>query len=188
MSFEDRLIDSCELKQRKLMRPAKIASERPDTGVTILNKSAYFVIRDCADVTQRYLALLCYGSLSDPIASLKGRFKKLDIIDFVTRARDGSNAHTRQLLCAIVADVNKCECVDGPHGASDDVAQPIDVAALEAMETQEDDIYGDYDYVADATQSIDTPAHQAHVAEWLSADLTEDAELADRLIHAFQAK
>ena len=31
------------------MRPAKIACEKPDTGVTINKRGAYFLIKDCAD-------------------------------------------------------------------------------------------------------------------------------------------
>ena len=180
MSFEDVLIKSCDLKQRNLMRPAKVASDKPDTGVTINNKSAYFVIRDCADVTQRYLALLCYASFTDPLKQLAGKFKKIDIIDFVARAHDANNPHTRQLLCVVVADINKCECVpDTTPVVEDDT--PIN---FEELEETQDDIYGDYDY---GDHVVETPTVEVTGSDWIHSDLHDDDVLTERLIQAFQA-
>ena len=187
MNFEQRLIENSQLKQRKLMRPAKIASERPDTGVTIQNKSAYFVIRDCADVTQKYLPLLCYGGFDDPLKQLKGVFKKTDIMDFVTRARDELNKHTRQLLCAIVADINKCECAPRPVEPTE-TANLVDVTDFAAIEESEDDIYGDYDYVDDQTAEPGTETVTDTSQDWLTVDLADDDVLTERLIQAFAAK
>lgn len=180
MSFEDKMIAACSLKQRKLMRPARLASERPDTGVTIQNRSAYFVIRDCADVTQKYLALLCYGSFSDPLKQLKGKFTKTDIKDLVTRARDPQNTHTRQLLCAVVADVNRCECDPPVHEPAHDTSETFD---YDAIEQQQDDIYGDYDYPDDDMHVTSSP--EPVQPQTITVDHTEDTSLVDRLIHAF---
>ena len=63
MTFEEKLIKAGKIRQKHLMVPAKKASGAPDTGVTILKKSAYFVIKDCADVTQKYLPHLVYSCL-----------------------------------------------------------------------------------------------------------------------------
>lgn len=182
MSFEDKMIAASALKQSKLMRPARVASERPDTGVKILNKSAYFVIRDCADVTQKYLALLCYGSFSDPIMQLKGKFTNSDIKDLVARSRVSGNEHVRQLLCAIVADINKCECSPETEQTTQDTPEEFD---YESIEQQQDDIYGDYDYTDEdinTTADASEPEPQA-----ITVDLTGDTSLADRLIQAFKA-
>ena len=72
------------------MRPAKIASEKPDTGVTIIKKGAYYLIKDSADITIKYLPLMCYGSFASPLTSLKGKFTQSEIIDFVGRAKEES--------------------------------------------------------------------------------------------------
>ncbi len=182
MSFEDKMIAASELKQSKLMRPARVASERPDTGVQILNKSAYFVIRDCADVTQKYLSLLCYGSFSDPVDQLKGKFTKADIKDLVARSRKPDNAHTRQLLCAIVADVNRCECAPHDEQSTSESPEEFD---YESIEQQQDDIYGDYDYPDDDMNiTADT---QPVEPQAITVDLTGDTSLTDRLIQAFKA-
>lgn len=187
MSFEQSLIQASQLKQRKLMRPAKIASDRPDTGVTIQNKSAYFVIRDCADITQKYLTMLCYGSFKNPIKQLKGKFKKIDIIDFVARAHDDSNKHTRQLLCAIVADINKCECKPRPTETvvEDNLVESTDFAAIEESE---DDIYGDYDYMDEQSETQADTQTTDDTQNWLTVDLADDDVLTNRLIQAFEAK
>ena len=182
MSFEDKLIAASGLKQSKLMRPARVASEKPDTGVKILNKSAYFVIRDCADVTQKYLALLCYGSFSDPVMQLKGKFTNSDIKDLVARSRTAGNSHVRQLLCAIVADVNKCECAPVSEQQEEDTLDTFD---YESIEQQQDDIYGDYDYPDDDINiTSDTSSAEPQA---ITVDLTGDTSLADRLIQAFKA-
>jgi len=187
MNFEERLIETSQLKQRNLMRPAKIASERPDTGVTIQNKSAYFVIRDCADITQKYLPLLCYASFDDPLKQLKGKFKKIDIIDFVARAHDENNKQTRQLLCAIVADINKCECAPRPVEQTTP-ANLVDDTDFAAIEESEDDIYGDYDYADEQPEQSTTDTVTDTSQDWLTVDLADDDVLTERLIQAFAAK
>ena len=67
MTFEEKILKNCEIRQRNLMRPATIAAQKPDTGVTILKKGAYFLIRDCADVTLKYAAHLAYSSFNSPL-------------------------------------------------------------------------------------------------------------------------
>ena len=45
MTFEEKIINNCQIRQKKLMRPARIAQGKPDTGVTIVKKGAYFLIK-----------------------------------------------------------------------------------------------------------------------------------------------
>ncbi len=187
MNFETQLIKCSKLKQRMLMRPATIASDKPDTGVTIINKSAYFVIRDCADITRKYLALMCYGGFTDPLKQLKGKFKKIDIIDFVARAHDQSNnTQARQLLCAIVADINKSE----GKPRSSDVTVPVSQQATDfaAIEDQTDDIYGDYEYMDEPEVAPVVETESDDSQDWLTVDLADDDVLTERLIKAFAAK
>ena len=80
MTFEEKIIKNSEIRQKNLMRPAKIAFEKPDTGVTINKKGAFFLIKDSADITVKYLPLLSYGSFKTPIADLKGKFTQSEII------------------------------------------------------------------------------------------------------------
>jgi hypothetical protein len=44
MTFEEKIITNSSIRQRNLMRPAKIAHEKPDTGVTINKKGYKFLI------------------------------------------------------------------------------------------------------------------------------------------------
>ena len=64
MTFEEKIIKNCKLRQRKLMRAAQIAQESPDTGVTILKKGAYFLIKDAADNFDLVSCFALYNRLS----------------------------------------------------------------------------------------------------------------------------
>ena len=95
-TFEEAILDVADIRQGNLLIPAKLAADKPDTGVKILKKSAYYVIKDCANVTIQYVTFLAYASLSDPLAQLKGVFTRESIKDFVKRSRE--EHHTNQLL------------------------------------------------------------------------------------------
>ena len=75
----------------------KLKSPYNNEGIKIENKSAYFVIRDCAMITRKYLPTLIYGRLQNPIENLKGKITVTEIVDFVDRAE--SNLEAKQLLC-----------------------------------------------------------------------------------------
>ena len=176
MSFEDKIISNSTIKQSKLMRAAKIASNKPDTGITIENKSAYFVIRDCADIAQQYLALLCYGSYSDPLTKLKGIFTEKEIIDFVARSQDENNTNIRHLLYVIFTDIARKE------GLYESVIpnEPVEIEYTEDVE----DIYGDYEYVA---PQITTDEQQTGVIPLIDIDITDGKLVIDKLIDVFGA-
>ena len=103
MTFEEKIIKNSGIRQKNLMRPAKIAFEKPDTGVTINKKGAFYLIKDSADITVKYLVYLCYGSYNNPIKDLKGKFTQSEIIDFVGRCKE--QQYTRQLLNIILTDI-----------------------------------------------------------------------------------
>lgn len=175
MSFEDIIIKNCNLKQKNLLRAAKIASEKPDTGVEIKNKSAYFVIRDCADITQKYLTLLCYGSYVDPVQDLKGKFTEKEIIDFVARTQDDNNTHLRHLLYTIFTDIARSE------GLYEKVV-PNEPATIDMTE-EGDDIYGEYDYAPESTE----PEPEDEDMPLLEIDITDGKSVIDKLIDVFGA-
>ena len=87
MTFIETIINNSSLKEAKLYGPALKASERPETGITIQNPSAFHVIRDCARFTHQYLPHFVFGSYANPINALKGKFKRQDIEEFVTAAK-----------------------------------------------------------------------------------------------------
>ena len=134
--IEDVIINLSDSRFRNLRRPATIASQSPETQVKILNKSAYFVIKDCADLTLKYLPHYIYSTLNKPIALLKGKVNESDIIDFVSRSSKSET--TRQLLQIIVDDI----IVDKP-----DIQEHVvtDLTIPEGV----DDVYGDYGYSSD---------------------------------------
>ena len=170
MSFEQKVIKAGKIRQKNLLRAATVASKKPDTGVTILKKSAFYVIKDCADITQKYLPLLINGTFTDPINELKGKFTKNDIIDFVARSQ--KQYHIKQLLYQILIDVNNNI---GEPAASTSV---MDIN-FDITDDDDEDIYGDYDI--DETD-ISVASKQIHVS------LNEDNdELIDKLIDIFEA-
>ena len=156
------------------MRAAEIASEKPDTGVIIENKSAYFVIRDCADIAQKYLVLLCYGSYSDPLTELQGKFTEKEIIDFVARSQDDNNSNLRHLLYTIFTDIARKE------GLYEKVV-PNEPAVIDISEDS-DDIYGDYDYAPESTE----PEPEDDIS-LIDIDITDGKSVIDKLIEIFGA-
>ena len=89
-----------------------------------------------------------YSSLSDPVASLKGKVSEEEIVDFVSRSEH--ETHTRQLLQIILNDITS--------GFKPQLPEPITDFSIGDV----DDVYGDYEYgsieddfdVSELTKSI----------------------------------
>ncbi len=88
MKFLNVLFDNSELNEAKLYSAAHKCLDKPDTGITVQHKGAYNVIRDCAKVTTRYLPHYVFGAYTNPFQTLKGKFTKPDIEEFVKKCRD----------------------------------------------------------------------------------------------------
>ena len=149
-TFEKKILAESELKQAKLLGPAERATEKPNTGVTILKKSAYFVIRDCAKIAKQYLVLTIYGDFKNPIERLEGKFKREDIADFVNRSK--RDLATSQLLSLILSDINKRKALENAKNTS---KKPVKVEpVLDFTEYEEEDIYGEYDIIDEDTVEV----------------------------------
>ena len=160
MTFEEKILENCNIRQKKLLRPAKIAAAKPDTGVTINKRGAYFLIQDCATVTLSYVAHLGYSSFGSPLTQLKGKFTQAEIIDFVGRSKE--EAHTRQLLHIILTDIGSAQY----KSATDVPVAPVEGVTVETPQhdytiTDDEDVYGDYDLDSDeiATEPINVEAN-----------------------------
>ena len=105
MKFIETILENSTVKEAKLYAPSKKASINPDTGVTILNKSAYHVIKDCATIANRYLPIFVFGQYSDPFNALSGKIKKSDISDFI-KSCNSDFVHD-QLLSLILSKIGK---------------------------------------------------------------------------------
>jgi hypothetical protein len=101
MKFIQVILENSNLKEAKLYEAAKKASANPETGITIQNKSAYHVIKDCATITLKYLPLYVFSNYTDPFVELKGKFKRKDIEEFVTATK--ANNYLNQLLIYILS-------------------------------------------------------------------------------------
>jgi hypothetical protein len=138
MSFETKLLTESKNKQAKLLRAAKKAAKDPDTGVKILKKSAYYVIRDCAKVAELYLPHFIYSQLKNPIQMLEGVFTKADCTDFLARAK--KDLVTNQLVNLIIIDIKKQNLLESATTAK---SPSLDPGIFD--EEDDDDIYGDYE-------------------------------------------
>tara|TARA_R100001230_G_C5611419_1_gene122890 strand:- start:263 stop:739 length:477 start_codon:yes stop_codon:yes gene_type:complete len=101
--FEQIILENSSEKQSKLLGPAERAYNKPDIGVKIQNKSAYYVIRDCAMITQKYLVLHIWGAYDNPFKTLKGKFTKSDVTDFLKRSK--SDETTNQIKDVIISSI-----------------------------------------------------------------------------------
>ena len=184
MSFEEKIIKLSKLRQRNLMRPARIASDKPDTGVQILKKGAYFLIQDAATITIQYLAHLCYSSYSNPLNELKGKFTQAEIIDFVGRSKEEAN--TRQLLHIILTDIGSAQ-YKSAVGTSEPA--PVEgsttpIPKLDYTISEGEDVYGDYE-MDDGEQLEPEPVIAEGKGE---VDIDDVTSVINKLIEVFAAK
>ena len=137
MTFEEKILKESKSKEAKLLRAAKKAAKEPDTGVKILKKGAYYVIRDCAKVTELYLPHLIYSQIKNPISMLEGVFTKADCTDFLARAK--KDTVVNQLLNLIILDIKKQNILESAGTKAPELLDPS------IFEEDGEDIYGDYD-------------------------------------------
>ena len=175
MNFELKVLETSKIKERNLLKFANIAMNKPDTGVEIKNKSAYYVIRDCATIANDYIPHKCYSSLVDPIGQLTGKFTRDDIVDFVGRA--AAIEHTQQLLSIIFTDIYKREASDWEPPVLPE-AEELEIDA----DADHDEIYGDYGY------GDDDRAEQLVMPVEPPIDLGDHDAVVSKLIETFQAK
>lgn len=105
MKFIEIILENSENKFAKLHKPAYKANQNPENGITIHNKSAFHVIKDCADIAHKYIPLYVFGEYLEPFSKLKGKFKKADIVEFVQSTK--KNSQNEQLLCLIIHKSNE---------------------------------------------------------------------------------
>lgn len=172
MTFEEKIIKNSSIRQKNLMRPAKIAFEKPDTGVTINKKGAYYLIKDSADVTIKYVVHLCYGSYNNPINDLKGKFTQSEIIDFVGRSKE--EQQTKQLLNIILTDIGVVN-----KDFTTETKEDIDLTISDEV----DDVYGDYEL-----EDSDTTSSSSSTTTTETIDVNDASGIIQKLIEVFQAK
>ena len=139
--FEEAIIKNNTEQIAKLWGPAGKAHENPDTGIEVLKKGAYFVIRDCAKVARMCLPIYVWELYDDPITSLKGKFTKVDVEDFLKRAV--SEPEATALRKVILNDIKAKHQITEPAPA-----QPRSIS----FEESDDDIYGYYEGYDDAEE------------------------------------
>jgi len=71
MRFVEIILENSTAKEAKLYNAARKAYQNPEIGITIQNKAAYHVIRDCAGITTKYLVHYVFGCYADPFVELK---------------------------------------------------------------------------------------------------------------------
>ena len=184
LTFEEKLVKAGQIRQKHLYPPAKKASDAPDTGVTILKKSAYFVIKDCADVTQKYLPHLVYSSMGNPLSELKDVFTKSDIMKFVGRSSE--QPWTKQLLNIILTDIGTVQyrvvTGEATDGDVDLGAPPVfDYADIGDSDV---DVYGDYN-----NEGLDDPVDNSDDEDaGGQVDVEDSTAVIEKLIEVFNAK
>ena len=171
--FEKAVLKASTLREKNLWGPAHKAAEEPETGIVIKQKPAYFVIKDCATITKRYLFIMCYGSLTDPIGQLKGKVSIEDIEDFVGRSKNKANYETKQLFNLIFHDIS--EYVPTLQSTSDDLDITFEVIG-------EENVYGDYEDLGNERLKEMEKREQQ---EKTKIDLSNDQAVIDKLVEVF---
>lgn len=126
MRFLEVILENSKLKEAKIYNAAKTAAKNPETGITINNKSAYHVIRDCANITLHYLPHFVFGGYENPFLELSGKLTKNDIQQFVIEV--DRNPFMKQLLDIIIGKANELNVPKAGNQAnfqdSFDIADP----------------------------------------------------------------
>ena len=142
MNFIEILLSNSKLKEARLYNAAKKAAANPETGVTIKNRAAYHVIKDCAITTVRYLPHYVFAHYTSPFTELYGKFTKADIEQFVKVA--GTDYSLSQLLNLILDKIE-----DRPLAAdSDKDTNPN-------FDVNISDPYGDYGVTVDIPEKAE---------------------------------
>jgi len=130
MKFIEILLENSKLKEAKLFSAAKKAANNPETGITIQNKSAYHVIKDCANITMKYLPHYVFAHYECLFTELSGKFKRKDIEEFVSGAE--KDIVLNQLLILIL-ELNGGLVEENPK-----------VSIVEGNDSDFNDPYGEY--------------------------------------------
>ena len=171
--FEKAILKVSSLREKNLWGPAHKAADDPETGIVIKQKPAYFVIQDCANITKRYLFIMCYGSLTDPIGQLKGKVSVEDIEDFVGRSKNKADYETKQLFNLVFHDI--AEYIPQLHSDSDDLNITFDVI-------DEENVYGDYEDMGNERLK---EMEKLEAQEKTKIDLSNDQAVIDKLVEVF---
>ena len=107
MKFFEIIFENSNVKEARLYSAAKKAALNPEIGITIQNKAAYHVIKDCANITICYLPLYVFGNYTDPFKELYGKFTRADIQEFVNSTDESITS--KQLLDIILSKLGKIE-------------------------------------------------------------------------------
>lgn len=157
MTFINIILENSSDKLAKLYGPAFKASQNPENGITIQNKSAYHVIKDCATIARSYIPLYVFEEYINPFSTLKGKFTRTNISEFVHSTKTiKPNYH---LLCVIL---NKIENSKKENHQEEPV--------LLQEETNNDDPYGDYGLNNDTKKYINQykqPSNDNEIVELL---------------------
>lgn len=135
MEFIQIILQNSNLKEAKLYGAAQKAAANPEIGITIQNKAAYHVIKDCANITINYLPHLVFGSYQNPFESLKGKFKRESLTEFVKQAE--TSVSLNQLLHIIISKAEKMNLLANQPPA------PTVIQKFDAVDPTSDP-YGDY--------------------------------------------
>jgi hypothetical protein len=131
MKFIDIILENSPDKFSKLYNPALKAIQNPHNGITVQNKSAYHVIKDCATIARSYIPLYIFEQYIDPFSNLKYKFSRENIREFVNSTKTiKENYH---LLCVILNKIENSK-------KEKDQEEPV----LLQEDSNNNDPYGDY--------------------------------------------
>ena len=122
MRFLEIILENSKIREARLYSAAKKAAANPEIGITIQNKAAYHVIRDCANITLHYLPHFVFGGYESPFQELNGKFTCADIQRFVKETEN--NIIMKQLLDIILGKAGVHKATKPAYSAELDLADP----------------------------------------------------------------
>jgi hypothetical protein len=141
MSLIDKIIQvgvERGVKEAQLYPAAQACYEDPTRGITVQNKYAPMVIRDCAFVAKQYIPTLVVNEVSDMVKQLRTKgITEAEITDFITVMNQAENPASKGYTEVFLSLCDK----GAAYLVVDDGTTPVEIVTEPEDYTN---VYGDY--------------------------------------------
>tara|TARA_R110002020_G_scaffold90534_27_gene220518 strand:+ start:6398 stop:6907 length:510 start_codon:yes stop_codon:yes gene_type:complete len=151
MSLIDKIIKVGKdkgVKEANLYGPAQACFENPTRGLTVVNKYAPLVIRDCAYVAKQYIPCFVVNSVSNIISELRSEnVTEAECKEFLSIMDQTENPISKGYYEIYISIINK----------GDDYLTPVDPTPEVEAAPETDDyasVYGDYSTTTEVESAI----------------------------------
>jgi len=139
MSLIDKLIQvgvERGVKEAQLYGPAIACYDNPTKGITVINKYAPMVIRDCAYMAKQYIPVMVFNEVSDAINLLRAKgVTEAEIEEFLATMNQVENPTSKGYKELYISLIDS---------GSEFLVSGSETLVIETPDIDYDNVYGDY--------------------------------------------